>query len=86
MDFDFEVNESLDKQILKNGYHNQVLSLFRPFVQSKLEQKALKSRDYSDYKNDPSSNSKALVVRSNKNDNSSSSTIRLREKAVALQK
>lgn len=32
LDFDFQVNESLDKQILKNSYHTQVLSLFRPYV------------------------------------------------------
>lgn len=32
LDFDFQVNESLDKQILKKSYHTQVLSLFRPYV------------------------------------------------------
>ena len=61
-----------------------MLALFRPYVQSRVVPKALRPREESDELQE-AGNSRALVARSSRNDNASS-TLRLREKAVALQK
>ena len=44
------MNENHDKNVLKNNYHQQILHLFRPYVQNKIIPKPIKFRDYSDSK------------------------------------
>ena len=44
LDLNFDLDESLDKNTLKENYHQQILNLFRPYVQGKIVSKPFKFR------------------------------------------
>lgn len=101
LDLDFAVDEAIQKATLKSKYQQEVLQLFRPYVQSKLALKSIYNGSQG------SRGSKESVPNSSKEEyspgtivkykgsnskydksdlNSVASTFKLREKAVALQK
>jgi hypothetical protein len=87
MGLDFDLDESLNKSDLKQSYNQQILNLFKPYVHNRIVPRPYRFREQSDYRLDSPSPGKTLAIRSGKGDNySTSSTIRLKEKAVALQK
>ncbi len=46
---DFDLDESFDKEILKKNYHQQILNLFRPYVNNKFLPR-YKNREQSDFR------------------------------------
>lgn len=49
LDMDFDLDESFDKEILKKNYHQQILNLFRPYVNNKFLPR-YKNREQSDFR------------------------------------
>jgi hypothetical protein len=99
LDLDFAVDESIPKSTLRGKYQQEVLQLFKPYVQSKLALKpAFPAPPHRGSKQSSSSHreeySPGTIIKyrapSSKVDKSDlqsvASTLRLREKAVALQK
>ena len=50
LDLNFELDETLDKNTLKSNYHQQILNLFRPYVQSKIVPRPYRLREPLDFK------------------------------------